>query len=95
MHTTGRTVETLRPKAYLNNANLAMLDQFNDIREMNQLATAKGRRNNKIVSKVHLKVELALKKNEQVKNASVKSQVSDHTITTERIYHKSDSEDLD
>jgi len=44
---------------------------------------------------VHLKVELALKQNEQFKNASIKSQVSDHTITTERIYHKSDSEDLD
>lgn len=82
MHKTGRTTQILRPKAYLSNANLAMLDQFNDIREMTERATSKGRRQNKLVSKVHLKVEKALKKNEQDKDASVKSQVSDHTVTT-------------
>jgi hypothetical protein len=51
------------PKAYLSAINLAMLDQMNDIDDMKRHTARRCRRFGKHYSKVHTKVEQALKKN--------------------------------
>ncbi len=72
----------MAPKAYLSAINLAMLDSINEIDDMKVQMKSKCRRLGKHHSKVHTKVELALKKNEFHGHQARVSELSDRTITS-------------